>query len=148
MRAGSPRENYLGVRGWVWAGRYDLERYLYTLHRITGLGLVLYLFMHLTVMAIVRGILGEGAYEDVIDFFEHSVFKVGEYVVFAAFIYHGLNGLRLIFQELGFLLGKPKPPIYPFRDSLRRRRPLALGMMGFVVVMAAFVLTDFAKGGP
>jgi len=148
MRVGSPRENYLGLRGWVWAGRYDIERYLYSLHRITGLGLVLYLFMHLTVMAIVRGILGEGSYDDVIDFFEHPVFKVGEYAVFAAFVYHGLNGLRLIFQELGFLLGKPKPPIYPFRDSLRRRRPLTLGMMGFVVVLAAFVLTDFAKGGP
>ena len=56
--------------------------------------------------------------------------------------------ITLIFQELGFLLGKPRPPIYPYRDSLRRRRPLVLGMIGLVAVIAAVVLFDFAKGGP
>ena len=148
MRTESPRENYLGLRGWVWAGRYDIDRYLYTLHRITGLGMVLYLVMHLTVMAIVRGILGEDSYENVLDFFDNPGFKTGEYLVFAAFIYHGLNGLRLIFQEMGFLLGKPKPPIFPYRDALRKKRPLTLAMMGLVVILAAFVLSDFGQGGP
>ncbi|HEX78402.1 MAG TPA: succinate dehydrogenase, cytochrome b556 subunit [Dehalococcoidia bacterium] len=146
-KAGSPRDNYLGVRGWVWAGRYKIERYLYILHRITGLGLVLYLGLHLCVMTVFR-MQGEDFYSAVMRLFHNPVFKVGEYLVFAALIFHGLNGLRLIFQELGFLLGKPKPPIYPYRDSLRRRRPLVLAMIGLVVVGAAFVLFDFARGGP
>ena len=147
MRAGSPRENYLGLWGWVWAGKYDIERYLYVLHRITGLGMVLYLIFHLCVTTVFR-MVGEDFWEAVMRFVENPGFKVGEYLVFAAFIYHGVNGLRLAFQELGFLLGKPKPPVYPYRDSLRRRRPLVLAMMGFVVVIAAFVLFDFSKGGP
>ena len=142
-----PRNNYLGVWGWVWGGRYQIERYLYTLHRITGLGLVLYGVMHLCIMTVFR-MQGEGFYGAVMRVFENPVFKVGEYLVFAAFIYHSLNGLRLILQELGFLLGKPKPPIYPYRDSLRRRRPLVLAMVGLVVILAAFVLLDFVKGGP
>ena len=37
----------IGIRGWVYAGRYGLERYAYTLHRITGLGLLLYFILHI-----------------------------------------------------------------------------------------------------
>ena len=32
--------NRLGVWGWLGGGRWGLERYLYTLHRVTGLGLL------------------------------------------------------------------------------------------------------------
>ena len=151
MKAGTKtrplRQNHLGLRGWVWAGKYDVERYLYILHRITGLGLVLYGAIHLCVMTIFR-MQGESFYDAVMRVFSNPAFKVGEYLVFAAFAYHALNGLRLALQELGFLLGKPRPPIYPYKDSLRRRRSLVLGMMGLVVVIAALVLFDFATGGP
>lgn len=146
MNARQPRTNYLGVGGWAWAGRYGMERYLYLLHRLTGLGLVLYGAMHLIVMTVFR-MQGESFYEAVMRVFSNPGFKVGEYLVFAALVYHGLNGIRLMVQELGFVLGKPKPPIYPYRDSLRRKRPLVVGMMGLVVVIAALVLFDFAKGG-
>ena len=42
-----PLPNRLGIKGWAWAGRYKIERYLYTLHRITGFGLLLYISIHL-----------------------------------------------------------------------------------------------------
>jgi succinate dehydrogenase / fumarate reductase cytochrome b subunit len=48
------RENNLGIFGWLWAGNYRLERYLYTLHRITGLGLILFGIFHLTVTTVFR----------------------------------------------------------------------------------------------
>lgn len=140
------KENYLGVRGWVWGGRYQLERYLYLFHRITGLGMVLYLMLHLCVMTIFR-IQGQGVYETLMRLFANPVFKAGEYLIFAAFILHGLNGLRLILQELGFALGKPTPPVYPYKDSLRRRRPIVLAMIAIVFVFALVVLFDFVNGG-
>ena len=34
--------NRLGLKGWVAGGRWGPDRYLYTLHRVTGLGLLLY----------------------------------------------------------------------------------------------------------
>ena len=74
-------------------------------------------------------------------------FKVGEYLVAVAFVYHALNGLRLIIQELGFILGKPTPPIYPWKDSLRKKRPLTVAMIAVVAVLAAVFLFDFLKGG-
>ncbi len=140
------KENHLGWRGWVWAGRYQLERYLYLLHRITGIGLVLYLLLHLCVMTIFR-IQGQDVYEALMRLFANPVFKAGEYLVFAAFILHGLNGIRLIIQELGFMLGKPKPPVYPYKDSLRRKRPIVLAMIAITLIFAAVVLFDFIYGG-
>ena len=32
--------NRLGIAGWLGGGRWGFERYLYTLHRLTGLGLL------------------------------------------------------------------------------------------------------------
>ena len=39
--------NRLGLKGWVYAGRYSFERYLYLGHRLSGLGLVAYMILHI-----------------------------------------------------------------------------------------------------
>ena len=49
-----PRPNLLGVRGWVYGGKYQLERYLYILHRVTGLGLLLFILFHFTATTVFR----------------------------------------------------------------------------------------------
>ena len=41
--------NRLGLWGWLGGGRWGLERYLYTLHRLTGLGLLVYFLLHIVV---------------------------------------------------------------------------------------------------
>ena len=41
--------NRLGVWGWLGGGRWGFERYLYTLHRLTGLGLLFYFLLHIFV---------------------------------------------------------------------------------------------------
>jgi succinate dehydrogenase/fumarate reductase cytochrome b subunit len=38
---------------------------------------------------------------------------VGEHLVFVAFAFHALNGVRLVLVELGFAVGKPLEPVYP-----------------------------------
>jgi succinate dehydrogenase / fumarate reductase cytochrome b subunit len=146
MQQIQPRQNYLGVGGWVWAGNYELERYLYLLHRITGLGLILFGIMHLTVATFFR-IQGQDAWEATMAFFDNPWFKVGEYMVAVAFVYHAANGLRLILQELGFALGKPTPPIYPYKDALRKKRPWTFVMMAVIVILALVFLLDFTAGG-
>ena len=132
--------NRLGVKGWVWAGRYTLERYLYTLHRVTGLCLLLYIALHLVANGFRLG--GETSWEGVMAAFSGPGFKFGEYLVMAAFTYHALNGGRLILQHLGYTLGKPKPPIYPYVDSMRRRRPLTLAMFAVIVALAIYFLVE------
>ena len=146
MRQVQPRQNFLGPGGWVWAGKYTLERYLYLLHRITGLGLILFVIAHLIMTTIFR-IQGQDVWEATMRILDNPWLKAGEYLVAVAFIYHALNGLRLILQELGFTLGKPTPPIYPYRDSLRKRRPVAIAVLAVVVVLAGVFLFDFLAGG-
>ncbi len=146
MKQIKPRRNYLGVGGWVWGGRYKLERYLYLLHRITGLGLLLFVIIHLCMTTIFR-IQGQDVWEATMRILHNPWFKVGEYLVVVAFIYHALNGLRLTLQESGFALGRPVPPIYPYQDSLRKKRPWTIAMVAVIVILAAVFLFDFFKGG-
>ncbi len=146
MKEIQPRQNFLGVGGWVWGGKYKLERYLYLLHRVTGLGLILFVIVHLIMTTVFR-IQGQDVWEATMAILHNPWFKFGEYLVVVAFVYHALNGLRLIIQELGFALGKPAPPIYPFKDALRKKRPWTYVMIAVVVVLAAVFLFDFFKGG-
>lgn len=136
--------NRLGITGWAWAGRYKIERYLYTLHRLTGLGLAAYIFIHLIANGFRLG--GEKNWTDLMNIFSNPGIKVGEYLVMAAFIIHALNGGRLILQHLGFALGKPKPPVYPYVDSLRRRRSLIWIMLALIAVLAIYTLVAFVIG--
>ncbi len=146
MKQIEPRQNYLGAGGWVWAGKYKLERYLYLLHRITGLGLILFVIFHLIVTTIFR-IQGQDVWEATMRILHNPWFKIGEYLVVIAFIYHALNGLRLILQELGFTLGRPIPPIYPYKDALRKKRSWAIIILTVIVILALVVLVDFVAGG-
>jgi len=86
---------------------------------------------------------GEEWWTKIMESFSSPGFKVGEYLVLAAFIFHALNGARLIFQELGFLLGRPRPPVYPYTDALRRKRPLVMAMMALIGILVLVVLLDF-----
>ena len=146
MKNIQPRQNYLGVGGWVWGGKYKLERYLYLLHRVTGLGLILFVIIHLIMTTVFR-IQGQDIWAATMAILRNPWFKFGEYLVVVAFSYHALNGLRLVLQELGLALGKPTPPIYPYQDSLRKKRPWTYVMLAVVVVLAAVFLFDFFKGG-
>lgn len=142
-----PRPNLLGVRGWVYGGKYQLERYLYILHRVTGLGLLLFILFHFTATTVFR-VQGQGVWEATMGMLSGNPwFKIGEYLVAVAFIYHALNGLRLFLQELGFTLGKPIPPIYPYRDSIRKKRPITIVFVVIIVILAIMVFYDFIAGG-
>lgn len=129
------KENYLGLLGWAWAGRYGLERYLYILHRISGIGLILYLFLHIYESGL--RLQGQEVWEGLIAIFNRPLFKASEYLLFAAFIFHALNGFRLILAELGFFLGRPRRPVYPYRNSLVRQRPL---MWALMILAAIFII--------
>ncbi|MEW6756877.1 MAG: hypothetical protein AB1347_01540 [Acidobacteriota bacterium] len=128
-------DNRLGIWGWLGGGRWGVERYAYALHRITGLSILLYFLMHIVVTSLrAKGIYlwTEGG------MLHKPIFRVGEFLVFLAFAYHAFNGLRLVLVELGFAVGKPIEPVYPYRTSLNVQRPLLIVMMllaGLFVVL-------------
>lgn len=133
--------NRLGVRGWVGGGRWGYERYLYSLHRLTGLGLLAYFLMHIFVTS-TRAI-GPDTWKQTMDAVSGPIFTVGEYLVFAAFAFHAVNGVRLALLEHGFGVGRPIEPVYPYATSVGRQRPLALAVMVLAGLIAIWGGIDF-----
>jgi succinate dehydrogenase / fumarate reductase cytochrome b subunit len=137
----STHPNRLGVRGWVIGGRWGFERYLYTLHRVTGLGLLAYFVMHIFVTS--TRALGPDSWNQAMDAVSGPIFTVGEYLVFAAFAFHAVNGVRLALIEHGFVVGRPIEPVYPYATSVGRQRPLALAVMVLAGLIALWGGLDF-----
>ena len=128
--------NKLGIMGWGLGGRWGIERYAYTLHRITGLGILSYFLLHILVTS--SRALGEPAWKAAMNMVHHPVFLVGEYLVFAAFAFHAANGIRLVMIELGWGIGKPEEPVYPYKTSLNKQRPLLIAVL-LVAGIVAFL---------
>ena len=133
--------NRLGIRGWVGGGHWGFERYLYTLHRLTGLGLLAYFAMHIFVTS--ARALGPESWDQVMEVVSGPLFRIGEYLVFAAFAFHAVNGVRLALIELGFAVGRPIEPVYPYATSVGRQRRLARAVLMIAAVIALWGGLDF-----
>ena len=125
--------NRLGIKGWVYDGNYTFERYLYIGHRVSGLGLIAYMVLHIVETA--NRMRGEEAWQALMALFASPPFKIIEYLLFAMAVFHAMNGVRLIITELGFFLGKPKEPVYPYSTSIKRHRPLTFVIMGLAFLI-------------
>jgi len=91
---------------WDWfnpAGR-DVGGWAFMLSRISGLGLVVYLYLHLYVL----GKLAQGpeAFGQFVAAAKSPLYILGELLVVAAALYHGLNGVRLVLNS--FNIGVPR----------------------------------------
>jgi len=100
----------------------SLSTWAFILNRVTALGLTLYLFMHL----IVLGTLSQGpsAYDQFIAFAKNPIFKVGEMLVIAAGLIHGLNGIRIALTSFGI--------------GTNRQRMIFTGLMAIALVGVVF----------
>lgn len=128
-------DNHLGIIGWLGGGRWGLERYLYILHRLTGLGILMFFLLHIFASSI--RMYGPESWNAAMAILKNPFFKLGEFFVFVAFAFHASNGIRLILIELGLAVGKAKEPIFPYKSSLNNQKPLMLAVM---VICAIFIL--------
>src|SRR5690349_1720541 len=136
MNPNAPKSypNRLGLKGWMYAGRYSFERYLYLGHRLSGLGLLAYMVLHIVETA--NRMRGEEAWAGLMALFASPPFKVIEYLLFAAAVFHAMNGVRLLLTELGFFLGKPREPVYPYSTSVMRHRWLTY----IIMILAGIIM--------
>ncbi len=125
--------NKLGLGGWFYGGKFGAERYIFGLHRLAGLGILLYFIIHIFVTG--QKIHGKAAWDAAMGSVSGPLFHIGEYLVFAAIAFHGLNGIRLILAEFGLVLGKPKRPVYPYTTANMRIRVLTWSLMILAVIL-------------
>jgi succinate dehydrogenase cytochrome b subunit len=70
----------------------------FILHRITGLGTLLFLSLHILDTATV--FFAPSLYQDAINLYRSTLFMIGEIVLVFCVIYHGVNGLRIAISDL------------------------------------------------
>jgi succinate dehydrogenase / fumarate reductase cytochrome b subunit len=78
----------------------------FMLNRLTALALTFYLIVHLLVLNKLTQ--GPASYNDFVAFAQLPLIKVGELLLVAAVLFHGLNGLRLILLALGIGVQRQK----------------------------------------
>lgn len=66
-------------------------------HRASGLGVLLYLFMHIVETSTV--LFGPDVYNAAVGIFKNLPARLLEVVLMAALVYHALNGLRVIAMD-------------------------------------------------
>lgn len=100
----------------------------YTLHRITGIALVLFLFLHIWTLSSVFQ--GQEGFEKAVRKFDNPLGHAMEYTLFLAVTLHLLNGLRITLVELLALA--------PQQERLLWAGLVVLGIMGLCGVILIF----------
>lgn len=67
------------------------------LHRITGIGVFLFLLAHIIDTSMIGW--GPAYYNAAMALYRHPVFRVGEVILAGAVLYHALNGIRIIIMD-------------------------------------------------
>lgn len=67
--------------------------FAWMLHRLTGVALVGYLCIHVWGL---KAITNPDAYNALITSYHAPIFKVGEFLLLGAVVYHALNGMRIV----------------------------------------------------
>jgi succinate dehydrogenase / fumarate reductase cytochrome b subunit len=82
----------------------------FILNRLAGLGLTLYLFLHLIMLNKLAQ--GPDQYDSFIALTKSPLFLIGELMVVAAVFIHGLNGVRIILTSFGIGVPRQKQMFY------------------------------------
>ena len=104
-------------------GRH-LGSWAFVANRLTGLGLVAYLYLHLMILSTL--LRGPEAWDGLVELFRRPVFLAFDLLLVAGLAFHGLNGLRVALVGSGLLV-----------DRHRALLVAAAILAGLVVVVAA-----------
>ena len=84
----------------------DLGTFAFIMNRVAGIGLVVYLVLHLIVLSQLAQ--GAAVYNQFIALAHNPLFVFGEFLVVSAVLLHGLNGLRIALTSLGIAVPAQK----------------------------------------
>jgi succinate dehydrogenase / fumarate reductase cytochrome b subunit len=106
----------------------------YILHRLSGVAVILFLFVHLVENFFL--LMGRDAYNAAIGIYDHWYFRLGEFALIAAVVYHSLNGLRIVVVDF-------------WQRSTKYQKPMWYAVMVLsaliLLVVAKVMLLDYPK---
>ncbi len=95
-----------GFVGWFDPRGRRLGGYAFILNRLTGLGLVLYLYLHLGILSLL--VQGPNAWDTFVDIALSPPFLLLDVVLLTGMLIHGLNGIRVGLVGLGLVASRQK----------------------------------------
>ena len=98
---------------WAFRGPIHLEKLALLAQRVSGLGILVYLFFHIFVTSSIT--FGDSTWTGLMDILKNPLAHVGELLVIVGAAFHGVNGIRVMLLEATSLVGKPLRPDYPYK---------------------------------
>jgi succinate dehydrogenase / fumarate reductase, cytochrome b subunit len=92
--------------GWFDPRGRALGSFAFAVNRVTGLGLVFYLYLHLGVLSLL--LRGEEAWNDFVRIASGTLFLSLDVLLIFGLLYHGLNGLRVAMVGTGVVPDRQK----------------------------------------
>ncbi len=116
---------YRGRAQWSWIA-----------HRVTGVGIILFLFAHVVDTALVGW--GPEAYNKVVAVYHNPIIKLLELALVAFVIYHALNGVRIMIFDFW-----PKSADYERQLSIATIGLFVLSMIPITFIMVRPIVTEY-----
>lgn len=98
--------------GWFDPRGRAIGSWAFAANRITGLGLVFYLYLHLGVLSML--LIGRSAWNDFIELATNTVFLGLDVLLLFGILFHGLNGVRVALVGTGIVPDKQKALFWAF----------------------------------
>jgi succinate dehydrogenase / fumarate reductase cytochrome b subunit len=92
--------------GWLDPRGRAIGSWAFAVNRITGLGLVFYLYLHLAVLSLLLA--GEDAWSDFLQVATMTIFLLLDVLLLFGLLYHGLNGIRVALVGSGIVPNRQK----------------------------------------
>lgn len=95
-------ETSRGITGWFNFRRKGLGFFAYSMHRLSGIVIVAYLYLHYAVLS--NLLRGKATYDSVVRaaaYGPYGIFVVMDILLSVVIFYHGANGIRLMLNETG-----------------------------------------------
>jgi succinate dehydrogenase / fumarate reductase cytochrome b subunit len=137
------------LRTWLVPFRYGLERWSYTLQRVSGVAITLFFVAHIvqtgnvvggaSVWSIPPYELAKKVWMETEAFLANPLFDIGLSVLGFLIFFHAFNGVRLFLAHFGIILKKPSRPEYPYRPGSMSQAQRALFWVTIVLAVAALV---------
>jgi succinate dehydrogenase / fumarate reductase, cytochrome b subunit len=120
------RSRWRGAGGWFDVRHRGLGGWAFALNRLTGIGLVGYLYLHLGVLSLLAR--GPGGWDRFVELAHHPFFLWLDVVLVVGLLAHGLNGVRAALVGTGLVMSRHQALF------------VALMLLGALVAIVAAVL--------
>ncbi len=143
-KAKAPKKDILTTQVmWGFRRPRNLEKLALLAQRVSGLGILGYLFFHIFVIGSMAS--GQAAWDGIMGMLFNPLAHIGELLVVVGATFHGINGIRVMLLELTSLVGHPIRPDYPYKTQMLGKGQqsilyTAMIMAGLSTVAGIFIL--------